>query len=68
MNLEQLQALFDSTVENLPDSVSAEMKADLNHLAQELKHNKCTTVEELKLKADYLTDEFKMKHGANGSK
>ena len=68
MDLDTLKALFDIETSKLPEGVGAEMRADLNHLTQELKNNKCKTAEELKLKADYLTNEFKLKHGSNSSK
>ena len=71
MNLETLNALFDSSVANLPEGMGSEMRADMNSISQKLKglsNKKGMTHEELKLKTDFLSNEFKMKYGTKDSK
>jgi hypothetical protein len=81
MNIDDLTALYDNEVNNLPNNVGAEMRADMNKLSQGLKSmiDANTKAEKkgkslvydannAKLKADFLVDEFKMKYGSKGNK
>lgn len=81
MNLDNLTSLFDNVVDNLPNNVGVEMRADMNKLSQGLKsmvddntksikkgENLVYDAKNAKLKADFLENEFKIKYGSESNK